>query len=136
MRENARKANARARAVAGSTGLLADTGTNLDIQGQNSATGELNALTVYNNAQREAYGHDVATTDFLAEAQNLRFTGDVGVTNANYSAAVQRQAGLLNAGTTLVTGTSNFLNQRATNTRLPWQTAGSVRPAWAGGGTY
>ncbi len=107
MRQNALKANARARAVSASKGLLADTGSNLDILKQNAQMGELNALTIQNNAEREAYGHLMKKQDYESEAASLRFSGDVGVANARYNAGVTKRAGLMNAGTTLVTGAAD-----------------------------
>lgn len=108
IRENARKANARARVVSASKGLIADSGSNLDVLEQNAATGELSALTAMNNAEREAYGYDIQALDAETEARNLRFTGDVGVSNAAYKSSVTKQAGLYGAAGTLVTGAADF----------------------------
>ena len=114
-RQKAKQATASYRAAKGSSGTLVDTGTNLDIQEQNAGTGELNALLIQNNAEREAYGYKVgAVTD--------RMQGD----------SFSRQAksawtnGLISAGGTLVTGAANnpgwFGSNKITdpNARLPW----------------
>lgn len=107
IREAARKANARGRAIMGSSGLLTDTGTNLDLLVQNTGVGELDALTLFNNAEREAYGFDVQETDFLNQARNLRAQGDIAVSAAQSKSNSLLQSGLFNAGSTLVTGAQN-----------------------------
>lgn len=107
-RENSRKANATARASAASTGLLADSGTVGELQSQNVVYGEMNALTAMNNAERDAYGYNMKAYDYLNEATNLRYQGDVGVSNAGYEASVTRQNGLLSAASTLVSGGYNL----------------------------
>lgn len=100
-RLQANKAVATGRAVMGSTGLLADTGSNLNIQGQNAGMGELNALTTMNNSEREAYG-------FKTGAQADQFQAATDKANAAYQAQIQRKNGLLAAGGTLITGAANF----------------------------
>lgn len=108
IRENARKANARGRAIMGGSGLLTDTGSNLDLLLDNTEAGEINALTVFNNAEREAYGFKVAATNNMAQAAGSRLEGSIGVQNANYQANIMKQNGLISAGSTLVTGATNF----------------------------
>lgn len=117
-RRQTRQSNAMGRAMAGSSGTVADTGTNLDLQIQNKMEGEITALTVMNGAEREAYGYKL---DAIAEenrAKGIRYTSkedatgiragaDVGVANASYAAQNYRYAGALNAQTTLVTGFSS-----------------------------
>jgi len=107
-RENARKANARGRAITGSAGLLTDTGSALKLQLENTATGELNALTAMNNAEREAYCYKISETSDLAQAESLRYQGRVGVAYAKYEAKVKSGAGLLGSGTTLVSGAIDY----------------------------
>ena len=97
IRENYKRTNATARARLGSAGLIADAGSGFDIQGQNAQTGEYNAMSAMIDAEREAAG-------FKNQATSDRFAGDVGVSNASYTSKITRQQGLLDAGTTLVTG--------------------------------
>ncbi len=108
MRENARKANARGRAVTGSSGLLTDTGTPLALDVQNTGMGELNALTVMNNAEREAYGFKISETSDKADAIGQRYQGKQGLAMAKYNSKITRQGGLLAAGSTLVTGAVDY----------------------------
>ena len=141
LRQEGRTASGRARAVAGSSGTSANSGTNLDLILQNAQNSEINAVTAMNNAEREAYGYKVEArntrkqadaTRFQAaqEGEAIRYNADLekqGVlyqgandamairvggqatrTNANYAASVARQGGILNAGSTLVTGAADF----------------------------
>jgi len=80
-RQEALAATASLRARAGSSGFLADTGTNLDLQEQNAGIGEMNSLAEINNA----------------DAARFRTEGRNAMVN-----------GLLGAGTTLVSGGANY----------------------------
>lgn len=109
-----RAANAEARARFGSSGLLVDTGTALDLMEDNIRTGELNSLIALDNAEKEAFQYDVSSQNSIAQARNLRWQGQMGVQYGNQQASAYRQAGALNAGTALVTGANNY-NQRYGN---------------------
>ena len=102
-RQKSIRANATLRA---NLGGLTDTGTSLQLQGQNAGIGEVNALTVMNNAEREAYGYKL-------DAQSIRFGAQAESANAAYQAKVQRQNGLLTGLGTFATGVANYGN--ATN---------------------
>lgn len=101
IRENARKANAQLRTQAASTGMLADTGSFLDLQTQNAQVGAFDSLQTINNAEREAYG-------YKSDAASLRWQGQMGVDSANRQAKDIKRNGLLSAAGTLVTGASNY----------------------------
>lgn len=101
IRENAKRVNSELRARAGSTGFLADTGSNLDLQVQNTGVGAFDSLQTMNNAEREAYG-------YKAEATGLRWQGDMAVQDARRQAKDIRRNGLLSAAGTLVTGAMNY----------------------------
>lgn len=126
--------DAEGRAQQGSSGFLADTGSNLNLVSQNAGTGEENALTVMNNAEREAYGYKIGQSDALAKADVDRLSGKTAVANAAYQSAVTRQSGLLDAGSTLITGAANYGKlggfgsssyYPATNTLIRWNTGGT-----------
>ncbi len=125
-RQKARAANAAFRAKAGSSGFLADTGSNLDIQEQNAGVGEENALTIQNNAEREAYGFKVGAMNDANSATQFKIAGKNAMMN-----------GLIAGGTTLVTGGANngkiFNNAGKTGEGLPWQQLGYKNPS---GGFY
>lgn len=101
IRQRARAATARGRAIMAGTGFLADTGTNLELQAQNVQMGEVNALTAMGNATREAEG-------YRADADSERFGAKVGTANARYQAAVTKQNGLLSGAGTFATGAANY----------------------------
>ena len=101
VRENYKKANATARARGASAGLMTESGTFADLQSQNAQYGEYNALTVMNDAEREALG-------YKNQAMSDRFSGQVGVNNAAYQSSVMKRQGLLDATGTLVTGVGNY----------------------------
>jgi len=96
-RQEALAATASLRARAGSSGFLADTGTNLDLQEQNAGIGEMNSLAEINNAEREAYGFKIGAMNDMNDAARFRTEGRNAMVN-----------GLLGAGTTLVSGGANY----------------------------
>lgn len=126
-RQKAKEATGKFRAAAGSSGFLADTGSNLDIQEQNAGIGKLNSLLIENNAEREAYGYKVG-------ALNDKMQGDA----FSQQAKSAWTNGLISAGGTLVTGAANsgnvFNNAGKTGAGLPWQQKGYWNPN--GGGFY
>lgn len=93
----AHQINAKIRARAGATGILADTGNYGDIQDQNTGMGEFEALTIRNNAERESYGYKLQSTDSLNKANQIRYEGKAAKT-----------AGTLSALTTLVSGAATY----------------------------
>lgn len=115
-----RISTARGRATAGSSGTVADAGTNLDLYVMNRQIGEMNALRTMNNAEREAYGYRLDANSERARAKGIKYTGDieaenlrlggrVGLLNAEYGAANTRYAGNLNARSTLIGGFADTL---------------------------
>jgi hypothetical protein len=62
-------------AMAGSGGVV-DEGSNAIIQQDTAQIGELDALTISNNAAREAYGFQVQAQDNLRTAKNVQKQGD------------------------------------------------------------
>lgn len=125
-RTAAKVANSTLRAKAAGGGLLADTGTVLDIQEQNTGTGELNALTIQNNAEREAYGYKVAGANYGAQAAGYKQQAGSLIRN-----------GLISGASTLVTGAYNYSSKFGVpEGQFPWQKFGYARPSYSGGGFY
>jgi len=87
------------RASYAAQGIDANIDTASDIQAETAGLGELDALTIRNNAAREAYGYDV-------RASNSRMQGVMDMTTA------RGEASSLNASAwnTLLTGTANTYN--------------------------
>ncbi|AVE99171.1 TPA: hypothetical protein ACGRRT_001645 [Klebsiella aerogenes] len=67
-------------ATMGATGADLSTGTSLDIFGDTAQFGTLDALTTVNNAQREAYGYQVQSVNYDAEAKAARSAGKANAT--------------------------------------------------------
>ncbi|EMH0136871.1 hypothetical protein ACEOS9_000119 [Klebsiella pneumoniae] len=67
-------------AIMGATGADLSTGTSLDIFGDTAQFGTLDALTTVNNAQREAYGYQVQSVNYDAEAKGVRSAGKANAT--------------------------------------------------------
>lgn len=87
----AKRATGRSRAVAGSSGTVVGAGTNLDLQIQNAANGEMNALTVLNNAQREAYGFKVQAEDVREQARGAVYDSAIQKQNIRYQTDLEKQ---------------------------------------------
>jgi hypothetical protein len=81
------------RAALGASGVALDSGSALDILGDTAAFGELDALTIRSNADREAYGYRV---------QGMNFEAEAGLARAGGKAA--QTAGMIGAGATLLSG--------------------------------
>ena len=90
----------------GSSGLAIDSGSSLDILGDTAAFGELDALTIKNNAQREAYGYRVQGMNYGAEAGLSLARGQNAAT-----------AGAISAGSTVVGGLGTAADRWATYNR-------------------
>ena len=75
-------------------GFEIDSGSNLDVLSDTAQLGELDALTILNNAEREAYQHKVAAMNSGAQA-NL------------YGMAADAQNPLLSGSTALIGGLGN-----------------------------
>ncbi|UPY96265.1 MULTISPECIES: hypothetical protein [Pectobacterium] len=64
-------------------------GTSLDILGDTAATGELDAMTTLNNADREAYGYRMQAANYDAQAQQSRKQGAMGAFTTLLTAPLQ-----------------------------------------------
>lgn len=111
------------RAAMASNGGVVDEGTNAIIQQDTAQLGELDALTISNNAAREAYGFQVQAQDNLRTAKNLQKQAKKGVLTSMLGGAIGgigNGAGLFGgsgsgAGTTaaLAGGTGRLNNNQA-----------------------
>lgn len=66
------------RAALAAQGIEVDTGDALQIQEDTAALGELDALTIRNNAAREAWGYRVQAADYRAQGELARTEGTFG----------------------------------------------------------
>lgn len=67
-------------------GVETDSGSALDVLSDTAMIGELEALTIRNNAEREAYGYRVQGMNYSASAANNRTAASTARSSANTSA--------------------------------------------------
>lgn len=60
---------ARQKAIQGASGLDIESGSPIDVRSGTSTIGELDALTIRNNAAREAYGYQTQGSNFAAQGE-------------------------------------------------------------------
>lgn len=80
VRRRNRQAAGTQAATMGATGADLSTGNALDIFGDTAQFGTLDALTTVNNAQREAYGYQVQSTNYEAQSKGVRSAGKANAT--------------------------------------------------------
>jgi hypothetical protein len=85
------------RASLGAQGVDLGVGSAADVQSETQHMGELDRITIENNARREAWGFNVAAADYRNQANLARLGG-------KNTAAARR----LEAGSTLLTAGTNF----------------------------
>lgn len=76
----------RQRSVLAASGLEVDDGSALDVLGDTAELGELDALTIRSNAEREAYDYKVSAMSQNAQANINRVSGQNALTAGNYAA--------------------------------------------------
>lgn len=84
------------RATLAAQGIDVSTGSALDVQADTAALGELDALTIRNNAAREAFGYRVQAMDYRNQGAMAALAGK------NQAAALRNQS-----YSTLLTGAAN-----------------------------
>lgn len=94
------------RAAMAANGVRLDSGSALDIQSDTATMGELDALTVRNNAARQAWAYEAQATNFNAQSQL-----------SNAQAGWAQSAGLVSGAGTLLGGASSFADKWATAKR-------------------
>lgn len=83
----------RQRAAAGASGAVVDVGSNLDLQADTAAQGEIDAINVYNQALDRAYNYDVQAVNYGNQAAAY-----------DASASSAKKAGYINALGTAIGG--------------------------------
>lgn len=89
------------RAGYASQGVQVDNGSALDVQADTAQLGELDRLTILNNAKREAYGYQVDATNSRAAGEQARSASRSGARTTLLTAASQlytmgRESGTFN----------------------------------------
>lgn len=103
------------RAALGAQGIALDSGSAQDVVQNDEALGELDALTIRNNARREAYGYSTQAAQYRQQGQMAQLAGQ-------NTAKAYRQQGT----STLLAGAGDLFNvyqsyglNRSPSTRLP-----------------
>lgn len=86
------------RAAMAASGGVVDQDTNALIQQDTAQLAEFDALTIANNAAREAYGYEVQQSDALRTAKNQQKQGRRGVITSLLGGALQGGMGAFSAG--------------------------------------
>ena len=100
VRRRNRQAAGTQAATMGATGADLSTGNALDIFGDTAQFGTLDALTTVNNAQREAYGYQVQSANYDAQAVSARKQGNMGVMTTLLTTPLQAYGAYQMAGGT------------------------------------
>lgn len=96
-RQEAAKLIGRQRAMAGASGATVDEGSNLDLQADTAAQGELDAINAYNQGLDRAYNSELQAANYGSQA---------GAYDAQASSA--KNAGYLNAASTAIGGIADM----------------------------
>ena len=91
------------RAALAASGVQLDQGSPVDILSDTAQFGELDALTIRNNAEREAYGYRV---------QGMNFGAEAGLQQARAASAMP--SALIGAGSTLLSGAASTYDRYST----------------------
>lgn len=86
------------RAAQAANGGLVDQDTNAIITQDTAQLGELDALTIANNAAREAYGYEVEASDARLTASNLRKQGKRAMTSSLLGGALSGASSAFGGG--------------------------------------
>jgi hypothetical protein len=86
----------------GAAGIDLGVGSATDLLADTAMMGELDALTIRSNAQREAYGHDVQAQNYLSQGELAKSQGTYGAISTLLTTAGSAAAswGKLGGGTT------------------------------------
>lgn len=85
------------KAIQGASGLDVGSGSNLDVRNSTADLGELDALTIRNNAAREAYGYQTTGQSYQAQAGLDKMTSSNDLT-----------AGFISGGSSLLSSASSL----------------------------
>ena len=116
----------RQRAVLAGSGVALEDGTPLDILSDTSALGEVDALTVRSNAQREALGFRTQGIDFQNEARLNQLSAD----NSRISGSNAVEAGRLTAANIAAASRANSQAASLAGVSTIIGTVGSVAKQW------
>ena len=85
------------RAAAGASGAAVDIGSNLDLQADTAAQGEMDAINAYNKGLDSAYNSQIQAWNYGQQAEGYKMQGQAA-----------KQAGYLNAASTALGGIADM----------------------------
>lgn len=91
-RDKVAQFKAKQRASMAASGISIDSGSAEDILNDTTMMGELDALTIRNNAEREAFGHRAGAANQIAQGQLSRTSGKYGAMGTILSGSGQAAA--------------------------------------------
>lgn len=106
------------RAAMAASGGVVDQDTNALIQQDTAQLAEFDALTIANNAAREAYGYEVQRADALDTAKNLQKQANRGLLTSILGGALQGGVGAFGAGMFSSAGTAAGVNLQGQSSAL------------------
>lgn len=109
------------RSALAASGVQVDTGSALDVVADTSMFGEMDALTIRSNAEREAYGNRVNAFNYRAQGQNFMAEGALSRLAGSNAA----RNGMWGAGATLLSGAGQIgMNYARMNPGSGWASTG------------
>jgi hypothetical protein len=105
--ERVRRLQGTQRATLAANGVLVDSGSALDITQETAETGQLDALTIRSNAEREALGFQNQAVNFEAQSINQQAQANLNVMAGNNAVASANRRGL----SSLLTGAGSVASK-------------------------
>jgi len=111
-------------------------GTSLDLIEDTAMLGELDALTIQYNAEKNARNYDVQAQNFASDAILQRYAGQNVRTAANINALSAGIQGLGKIGSTLSSGMGNLGNTAGNTAKTSGKFSGGLNTDTALGGSF
>lgn len=99
-RQETAKLIGRQRAAAGASGAVVDVGSNLDLQADTAAQGEIDAINLYNQGLDRAYNSEIQAWNYGSQAEAYDSQASAAGSNAWMSAAGTALGGIASIGST------------------------------------
>ena len=88
------------RAAAGASGAVVDFGSNLDVQEDTAAEGEMDALKIYQQGLNKAYGSEIQANNYGSQAKAYDAQASSAMTGGIWNAAATAVGGIADMGST------------------------------------
>ncbi len=115
------------RAAAGASGAVVDFGSNLDVQEDTAAEGEMDALKIYQQGLNKAYGSDIQANNYGSQAKAYDAQASSAGTAGIWNAAATAVGGIADMGSTWAKYKANTPDTPAKT--APGKSGGIYNPA-------